>query len=381
MNSVRSTKPVRSYQRLTLLVLALSTAVAFAACKPVHVNMHPSQAMHAGNYGGEQATGILAGQFADFYGIPPNAVEQGYRAEDEYLCDGGDAPPEVVVRGQESIHGLNSEDTIAHFTNELGDQETRASNQVCIYAPRFAAVRKVVSANVHQQHQRPNRVSEETGPETEKLRQAVGVNIQPEQPEGQLGHHKLTLYESRQAGGKLSGRDSLLMAAERMKLFQDLQLVREGIMEETDVPLVREGLEAAIVWSHDHAVKVILNNQQAIVLSGDQRAQATFVVDSLPSRPELRIIKLASTKHAHPGDEVEFTIRFDNMGLQSISKIVIVDNLTPRLEFIEGSGRATHPVEFSAEPNPGGSHTLRWEFQSPLQTDEGGSISFRCRVR
>ncbi len=61
---------------------------------------------------------------------------------DEYLCDGGDR--EIPVHYYEDTRqGLDTEDTIAEFTDHKGKQRTSKSNKVCVYAPRFASVRSV----------------------------------------------------------------------------------------------------------------------------------------------------------------------------------------------------------------------------------------------
>ncbi|HEX6960289.1 MAG TPA: hypothetical protein VF175_00365, partial [Lacipirellula sp.] len=64
---------------------------------------------------------------------------------DEYLCDGGDHGLPVGVRADWSIHGLEQEDTIAHYDTIDGRTIVTPSNKLCIYAPRFAAIRQVVN--------------------------------------------------------------------------------------------------------------------------------------------------------------------------------------------------------------------------------------------
>ena len=101
----------------------------------------------------------------------------------------------------------------------------------------------------------------------------------------------------------------------------------------------------------------------------------------MPDHPCLRVIKTASTKTARPGDIVDFTIRFDNMGDQAVSHMVLIDNLTTRLEYVAGSAQSSRPADFSTEENEGESLVLRWEFNEPLPLGAGGLVRFHCRVR
>ena len=78
---------------------------------------------------------------------------------------------------------------------------------------------------------------------------------------------------------------------------------------------------------------------------------------------------------------MEFTIRFDNVGDQTIGNVTVIDNLTTRLEYVDGSETCTVPANFSASDNDGASLKLRWEIEKPLKVGEGGVIRFQCRVR
>ena len=92
-------------------------------------------------------------------------------------------------------------------------------------------------------------------------------------------------------------------------------------------------------------------------------------------------MKIASTPFAAPGDEVEFTLRFDNVGNQVIGNVTIVDNLGTRLEYVDESAQCSLDAQFSTQPNEGDSLALRWEISDPLPAGKGGIIRFRCRVR
>ncbi len=85
---------------------------------------------------------------------------------------------------------------------------------------------------------------------------------------------------------------------------------------------------------------MILDRSRPAWSTGDQRAEAVFVVDTA-GQDKLRVIKVASTPVARPGDIVDFTIRFDNVGDRTIGNVTIIDNLTPRLEYVPDSAQAS----------------------------------------
>ena len=69
------------------------------------------------------------------------------------------------------------------------------------------------------------------------------------------------------------------------------------------------------------------------------------------------------------------------MGDQVIGNVTVIDNLTTRLEYVEGSQSSTLHANFSVSDNQGDSLTLRWEILEPMKVGEGGVIRFQCRVR
>ena len=66
---------------------------------------------------------------------------------DEYIFDGGDRRGPVQVARDWTVYGLDQEDTVVHYDTLNGDTRVQPSNRVPIYAPRFAATRKVTSVS------------------------------------------------------------------------------------------------------------------------------------------------------------------------------------------------------------------------------------------
>ena len=89
-----------------------------------------------------------------------------------------------------------------------------------------------------------------------------------------------------------------------------------------------------------------MEGKRASAVTGDARAEAEFVVD-VPNHPRLQVCKIASANNALPGETIDFTIRFDNVGDQKIGNVTIVDSLTTRLEYVAGSEKSSMKATFT----------------------------------
>ena len=159
-----------------------------------------------------------------------------------------------------------------------------------------------------------------------------------------------------------------------------MAVIRQGIFVEAEAPFLAKGVQAAVAWSHDQAVQILLDRRPPTSRSSARKLQDTYTVGSLPANPRLRLVKVASTPFAEPGDEVSFTLRFDNVGNQPIGNVTILDSLSSRLEYVAGSAQSSRKAKFSAQPNEGDSVVVRCELTDPLPPGEGG-VLFSCRVR
>ena len=305
---------------------------------------------------------------------------QGPWPADEYLEDGGDRDVQVTVAPNFRVGGLDMEDTVVHYDTIDGQTIVKPSNKVCIYAPRFGAVRKVTSVEISEQRDQVVQAGApvKLGIQDETLRATTAV--QPVQPVANIGTKQLSIERLKQPAVPIS---QLLMAyavEDRLKAYEDFAVIRNGVLEEAQKPRLAIAVDAALTWAQNQAVQVVLDHKQAIALTGDQRVQTTFRADT-PNNPCLRVIKVASANTAKPGDVIDFTIRFDNVGDQTIGNVTLIDSLTTRLEYVEGSAQASREAQFLPELNEGDSLTLRWEFTDPLPASGGGLVRFQCRVR
>jgi len=311
---------------------------------------------------------------------PPGLPSRNW-PRDEYLSDGGDAAPTAMVGEDWHIRGLNVEDTIGHFDTVDGRRIVTPSNQVSIYSPRFGAVRQVVGLAQNEQRDPWAGVHQPLKLVRHEERQIAATDKQNLQTETGIGRKLPITYRSEQGDGMISTMDELAVSRDASLARHTSSLGRHDILSEAEMAWLADGVAAADVWSHTGAVQVIIDRVRAIAETGDRKLDAVYTIKERPANPRLSVTKLASTALAAPGETVDFTIRFENVGDQVIGNVTIIDNLTTRLEYVPDTARCTVPAEFFHQPNEGQSLALRWEITDPLQPQQGGVITFRCRVR
>ncbi|MGE3776540.1 MAG: hypothetical protein AB7F89_05095 [Pirellulaceae bacterium] len=304
-----------------------------------------------------------------------------YRAPEEFVCNGGDLPPEVVVRRDWTVRGLQPGDTVVHYDTIDGRTKVVPTNEVCLYAPRFAAVRKVFAPVVNEQHDRPAGVEFPLAiSQSSDIGEPTTV-VQPLQPGRQ---HIVTAPQKFRERTRGIGVDNSLVpmtAQDQFLPFENLTLIRRGAYDTAEQPVLAERLASAIVWTHNQAPQVLIDSQPAVQLVGNLPLQSIYTYELPPGKSRLQVVKIASRGDAKPGDTVDFTIRFDNVGDQTIGNVTIVDRLHDRLEYVADSQSSTLPANFFTEQEDGSVRVLRWELTQPLDVREGGILRFRARVR
>ena len=302
------------------------------------------------------------------------------RPADEYICDGGDRRYATSVGPDFMVRGLDLEDTVAHYDTIDGRREVEASNRVCMYAPRFAAVRQVRGISQHEQHDFIGRVHQPLGPMLHEETQLASQLNRQVQPIGQIGSKQASTFRERNAGVPLDAAQGVIGLDGTQRLLMPFRVLETGVYEQSEKARLANAIDAAVSWSHDLGVEVLMSEKRLAIDSHDAKLGQTYVIDH-EGNPGIRVIKVASAKEAQPGDIVEFTIRFDNVGNELIGNVTILDNLTTRLEYVEDSQTCTLEAGFFVERNEGESLALRWEIIDPLEPNTGGVITFKCRVR
>lgn len=301
--------------------------------------------------------------------------------KDEYLADGGDQAPGVVVAQDREVRGLNFEDTVAQYDTLDGRTLVEPSNRVHIYSPRFRSIRQVVSVEQNLHMDPTGNVAQPTGLAAHERATGAKASSQRLQLERQVSQTAPITYWMRQGDGALSAAIGPENFHNAFELFENFSAIRSGVMLEAEMAFLAERSNAAVSWTRNQQVQVMLDNQIAAVEQNVDKVSILYTVKDKGHTPKLRIIKVASTQFAEPGDTVDFTIRFDNVGDALIGNVVILDNLTTRLEYVPESTQSSVPTEFSIAPNEIGSSVLRWAVTTPMKPGDGGIVRFRCRVR
>ncbi|MCC7475083.1 MAG: hypothetical protein IT425_06780, partial [Pirellulales bacterium] len=236
---------------------------------------------------------------------------------DEYLCDGGDFVTPAGVRADWNVMGLEQEDTVGHYDTMDGRVMVTPSNRVCVYAPKFAAVRRVVQPLAHEQPVFINETREDRSlakatkalpPIAQVQRHAVSIN---------LGQQPPSLFRQRQQAGGMENLQATMDAFTSLAAYADFSVIRTGEVSDAEKALVEKSRQAALAWMGDQAPQIVFGVKQAHAAVGVRQPGIVYQTDG-PDHPEMRLIKLASTNHAAPGEEIEFTLRYDNTGDQEI---------------------------------------------------------------
>ena len=138
-------------------------------------------------------------------------------------------------------------------------------------------------------------------------------------------------------------------------------------------------MQSANAWQNNLRLKVNAKGIQPIIVNDLSSAQQIIHIEG-GKGSVLRVTKVASRIAADIGDEVEFTIRFDNLSSKPVGNVTIVDNLTGRLQYVPGSAECSLKATFIDKVNEGGSLMLRWEVIEPVKPFEGGIVRFKCKV-
>ncbi len=322
---------------------------------------------------------IHAGAPAGMSWVPDGIA--GPWPKDEFICDGGDLNHDVYVKGDWTVVGLDQEDTVAHYDTRDGRTEVSASNCVCIYAPRFAAVRQVTAPVLHEGHERMAGIAKPVKLNVHEETRGPNTAVQPEMVVAQLGLDSAPSFRDRTRSIGFEQATRLVLTADAFLPHEDLLLIQRGEFDNHEKARLAERVAAAVTWTENQAVQVIIDGQPAVEARGLAKPQESLVYET-GGKPCLRICKIADKSEAQVGEIINFTLRFDNVGTQEVGNVTIIDHLMPRLEYVAGSAQSSVPAEFKTEQKlPAETLVLRWEVTDPLEVNQGGIIRFQARVR
>jgi uncharacterized repeat protein (TIGR01451 family) len=300
---------------------------------------------------------------------------------DEYLCDGGDRDYPIHYE-EDQMLGLDSEDAAVEYRDDLGNRHVKPSNRVCVYSPRFAAVTSVTQSLEDVGGGRP----------VQSIASQIGLGLANR--EGTFAQHQRDASErlvTRVRGSGLTTGAAADVVDRPIAIHGhvhtatpalDFAFLRTGLLKQSEEARLAASIQSASVWTRDQNPVITAKSEQAIVLKSEfKQLELVGRENRFNGKGKLRIVKSADKRIAEPGDIVKFSIRYDNIGDREVLDVVIVDNLTPRLEYIEDSATCDRDGALDVEDNGEGSVILRWVLDEPLQGGSGGVVTFQARVR
>jgi uncharacterized repeat protein (TIGR01451 family) len=221
------------------------------------------------------------------------------------------------------------------------------------------------------EEQSPAKAARALPPLAAKQRHAVSVD---------LGQRPASLFRQRQQAGEIENLEASMEAFNSLAVYANLEIIRTGEVSLAENALLERAMESAETLTGIQAPQVAFGVKMAQAEAGVRQPGVVYQTNG-PQSPKLRLLKLASRGHALPGEEIEFTLRFDNVGDQVIESVTIADNLATRFEYVPGSAKSSVDAELITESNDAGSVVLRLEIQGPVKPREGGVLRFKVRVR
>lgn len=301
----------------------------------------------------------------------------------EHIFDGGDRAAEASVGVGEDweVHGVETEDTVAHFDTLDGRRQMVPSNRIAIYSPRFSSVRKRIHLALADALL-PAVTSQRTDiAHLAAIREKAGSTTQQDQARSARRADRAEAMKQQDRVAWSNGVVQTITASGGVGAFENTSLMRHGKLDGSEKAWLAKGQVAAATWAGSEGVQAIADFQEVNVVY-DAVSAGEIVESHRPgNKPRLRVIKVASQDAARQGEVIEFTLRFDNLGDQTIGNVTLMDNLTDRLEYVEGSAKCDLKCKFYSQLNDRGSLMLRWDIEKPLKVTEGGVITFQCVVK
>jgi len=322
-----------------------------------------------------------------FSAVPANGNHQlkskdrsdGRALADEYIYDGDDRDTPVGVDENWNIYGMQTEDTFGHFDTTDGRRLVSPSNRVKIYSPRFAAVRKLDGVYNARRNARVGTFDKKLVMQTTRGKDFSSSTLQNTQPTGIEATDRASGLELTTRGVVTDQAIELTGIRNSFSAYENLELIKWGRHSNSQTSRLQLGMQSANAWQDNMRLQVHAKGAQPIVVNDLSSAQQIIHIEG-GKGSVLRVTKVASKIAADIGDEVEFTIRFDNLSSKPVGNVTLVDNLTGRLQYIPGSAECSLKATFIDKENEGGSLMLRWEIIEPVKPFKGGIIRFKCRV-
>ncbi len=303
------------------------------------------------------------------------------RYPDEYLFDGGDRGLPIHY-DRFTRRGVETEDTIVEFVDAAGKRHVKSSNRVAVYAPRFRSVMAVTSGAQGTRALEPFGATSNRSEFALRQRNVPNYQQKNSSANGTRTRSRASGLNT-QIANRQYGQRTLPGMTEQMQRAILMRRETAGAMfRSVDAAHLAERIDTASHWTRTLGATALIKED------GVREVKARFEPrlfvgsdDRLKKPAELQIVKAADPKAAQPGDVVTFTIRFRNLGDFPLYHVKIVDNLTPRLEYIDESAHSDVDGSVVVDDNLEGSLVLRFELDNPLAPRSEGFIEFQTTVR
>jgi uncharacterized repeat protein (TIGR01451 family) len=279
-----------------------------------------------------------------------------------------------------TIYGMQTEDTFGHFDTIDGRRLVSPSNRVKIYSPRFAAVRKVDGVYNARRNTRVGSFDRPLVMQTTRGKDFSSSTMQNVAPNGMKASNRAKGFSDRTRGVVTDQAIELVGVRNSFSAYENLELIKWGRHSNSQTARLQLGMQSANAWQDNLRLQVHAKGAQPVIVNDLTAAQQLIHIESDGKGSVLRVTKIASKIAAEIGDEVEFTIRFDNLSSKPVGNVTIIDNLTGRLQYVPGSAESSLKAKFIDKDNEANSLTLRWEIIDPVKPFKGGIIRFKCRV-
>jgi hypothetical protein len=213
----------------------------------------------------------------------------GIGPADEYLCDGGDYGLPAAVRRDWQVDGLEQEDTVAHYDTVDGRTIITPSNRVCIYAPRFGVVRRVIDLHEYARIDIVGGIEQQMALSRIDESERAIASLNQREPAINRAERPPSLLDERQKLGELAQEIELRELRGSLAPYANLTIIRAGTISNDEKALVAKAEQAAITWSGDQAAQITLDSQQAQAALSIKQPGVVYHQDK-PNNPKLRLV-------------------------------------------------------------------------------------------
>ncbi|MFK7820885.1 MAG: DUF11 domain-containing protein [Planctomycetaceae bacterium] len=302
-----------------------------------------------------------------------------HRYPDEYLFDGGDRGMKVHYSRNMRL-GVDTEDTFAEYLDHTGRKQVRASNPVAVYAPRFAAVRTMTGPEQDITIDRLAMASEANPGAAFSGRQTLATSNRRSKASGMRTRERGSELDTIDAGIAMLSREKAAGNVFVLKPLRRSSATAGMQFDHSNEAWLANRIQKAADWSLKSFPVVQAVNAAAMEMEASFKPQVHVHIDDEKAKGSLRVLKMVDLETAVPGDVLTFTIEFENIGDKELYNVRIIDNLTPRLRFIEDSAGADRKGRIIVEDTDQGTEMLIFELEGKLDGKAKGVVEFKARV-